>query len=136
MSLPVKVKDLNEIDKAYLVIFVLLYIVGCLYLGYYVIKFYQNKTKQGYLKRHPNMIVFINITLIMNVGMFGSFNLISSAYGVEYVQYDKINVHVAYLYAALANIFYVFSAHGITLGLLARTWIIFYNSKWKQETLV
>ena len=132
----IEVKRLNDAKKAYLGIFITLFIVVCIIQIYYVIKFYKNKDKQGYLKRYPNIVMFINVSIVIHVGLYGSFLLISTAHGIELVNYNKLDVHVVYVYAMLANLFYVFSGHGITLGILGRIWIIFYNSKWKQETLV
>ena len=130
------IKTLDLTEEIYLGIFVGLSVLAAVYHSYHVIRFYKNRRKQGYLKRHPNIVVFINVFIIIHVGLYGSFRIMSNAYERKFVNYQKINVHPAYVYAMFSNIFYSFCAHGPTLGLLGRTWIIYYNSKWKQETLV
>ena len=130
------VTSLNDIQIVYLSIFVMISILGCMYQGYHLILFYKQRKKQKYLKRYPNIVMFINITVMIHIGLYGSFFLISSAYGVKLPDYTQLSVHPAYVYAIIANLSYCFSGHGITLGFIGRTWLIFYNTKWKQETLV
>lgn len=108
-----------------------LFIVGVVYTSY---RFYQYQDTQALQKRYPFLVRLMSFCIILYLihHLVYKFAFI---YGGHPSQF-RHNPSVGNTLSALSIIFYFLSLHGIAIILIARSWLIYFNTKYAIQMQV
>eukprot|EP01084_Bolivina_argentea_P309129 534668_1 len=110
----------------------------CLFVAvlYMLVKFYRFRRRQVLQKRYPFsvylMTIYIALYLIQSITY-----KITFINGVQDLDIDELISNSSQPYHILSlitSILYASSLHGMVIVLIARTWIIYFNTNWALQT--
>eukprot|EP01084_Bolivina_argentea_P106143 190036_1 len=103
----------------------------CIVIIYYALRFYRFRHEQALQKRHPLLVYLLTIFSVLFI-VQNQFYKLSFIYGVtdfdiNALKQSKNDPYYGNLYLLISTIFYVFSLHGFSTVLVARSWIIYFD---------